>query len=194
LATEAANLPDSLQARVEAELSPGERIVWADQPIPALLARNMLPLVYFGVVWTTLCIAGDVFWTYMTWKMGTPIFALFSVVASVPFLAIGVGMLCSPHFMRRSARRTIYVLTDRRAILFGCNWRGTLTVRSFDPCQLNDLVRNQHADGSGDLVLTRDVRRDVDGHNQLTDVGFLAVREVKKVEDRVRALVQSDRQ
>ena len=52
------------------------------------------------------------------------------------------------------------------------------------------MRREQHADGSGDLVFAQDIRRDSDGDRHSTGVGFLAIREVKAVEELVRALAQ----
>ena len=99
-------------------------------------------------------------------------------------------MLSSPYWARRKARRSAYVLTDRRAILFTAGGRGSVTIRSFEPERLTDLRREQHADGSGDLVFAQDIRRDSDGDRHSTGVGFLAIREVKAVEELVRALAQ----
>jgi hypothetical protein len=82
-----------------------------------------------------------------------------------------------------------WVLTNRRAIIFKAGWRGATTVRSFAPEGLTDIQRKQFADGTGNLVFTRDVRRDSDGDRRSTEVGFVAIHDVKKVEEMVRNLV-----
>jgi len=103
-------------------------------------------------------------------------------------VCFGVDLLCSV-FGRGSA----YVLTDRRAILFRVNWRGAVNVRSFNPDQLTNIQRVQERDGSGDVIFAQDIPRDNDGNRVSRNVGFLAIREVKAVEELVRVLAQSKR-
>ena len=190
-ASEQIAVPRELQSLVEAELRPGERITWMEQPIARLLARATWPIVLFGIPWTAFAL----FWTagaaWGTTKMkdGPGLFSVFPLFG-LPFILIGVGMLSSPYWARRKARGSVYVLTDRRAILFTAGWRGSMTVRSFEPERLNDLRRNQHSDGSGDLVFAQDIHRDSDGDRRSTDVGFMAIREVKQVEEMVRTLAR----
>jgi hypothetical protein len=182
-------LPPQLRSLVEAELQSAERIIWMGQPIPGRCARMTLPIVLFGIAWTAFAL----FWTAgATWGMskmtsGTGWFRAFPLFG-LPFILIGLAMLSSPYWARRKAQRSAYVLTERRAILFTAGWRGTVTVRSFEPDRLRDLRRKQHPDGSGDLVFAEDIRRDSDGDRQVTAVGFLAIQEVKGVEELVRAL------
>lgn len=185
------SLPPSLHALVEAELQPGERITWLGQPIPSRMARSTLPVVLFGIPWTAFAL----FWTagaaWGTSQMegGPGLFSAFPLFG-VPFILVGLGMLSSPFWASRKARRSAYVLTDRRALVFAAGWRGSVTVRSFEPERLMDLRRKQYSDGTGDLVFTQDVRCDSEGHTRATDVGFLAVRDVSSVEALVRTLIQ----
>ena len=189
--SDAIELPPQLRSLVESELQSGERIIWMEQPIPGRMARMTLPIVLFGIPWTAFAI----FWTagaaWSTSKMdhGPGLFSAFPLFG-LPFILIGFGLLSSPYWARRKARRSAYVLTDRRAVLFTAGWRGSVTVRSFEPERLTDLRRKQHTDGSGDLVFVQDIRRDSDGDRHFTDVGFLAIREVKAVEGLVRAMTQ----
>jgi hypothetical protein len=187
-------LPDELRLVAASELEPGERITWMEQPIPGLFARGILPLVMFGVVWTAACAIGEAVWIYFCFDKDTRWLGVIGAIGTTFGVVIGIGLLSSPYWMRRMARRSVYVLTDRRAILVRGGWLGDHTVRSFLPEQLTDIQRTQNADGSGDVVLARDVHRDSDGANQTTEVGFLAVRDAKAVEGRVRALVLASRE
>jgi hypothetical protein len=185
---EPARMDQALRTRVEMELQPGERIVWMDQPIPGRMARGSWALVVFGIPWTAFA----VFWTAMAAKgvsseKGAGPFILFPLFG-VPFILIGLGMLTSPYWARRRATRVAYVVTDRRAIILQGGWRGSMSIRSFEPAALTDLNRTQHADGSGDLVFTHDFRRGSKGRTYTTDVGFIGVRDVRSVEEHVRAL------
>jgi len=184
-------LSPQLRTLVDAEIRSGERIIWLDQPIPGRMARSTLPIVLFGIPWTAFAIfwmAGASGFKRPDFSHGFGFFPLFGV----PFVLIGFGMLSSPFWARRSSRRSIYVLTDKRAIVIRGTWRGSITVRSFERERLTDLQRKQNADGSGDLIFARDVRRDSDGDRYSTDVGFLGIRDVKNVEDMVRSLVKRD--
>jgi hypothetical protein len=112
-----------------------------------------------------------------------------SVVFLIPFGVVGLGMLSSPFWSWRKAKRTIYVLTDQRAVVFDANWWRAVTIRSFEPSRLTDFCRVQNADGSGDLVFERTVKTDSEGSTKVTDHGFLSIPHVKSVEDAVRRLV-----
>jgi hypothetical protein len=183
------NLPRELASFVDLELEPGEQIAWAAQPIPGRFARRSIGLVLFGIPWTSFAIfwmAGASGFKIPDFSHGFGFFPLFGV----PFVLIGFGLLSSPYWMRRKARRTAYVITDKRAlILAGGSWRST-TVRSFEPYRLGDIRRVQNADGSGDLIFERTWASDGDGGRQSTDHGFLAVRDARNVETLVRDLVR----
>lgn len=183
-------LPESLRALVESELESGERVTWVEQPIPGRLMRAALPIVLFAVPWT----AFSVFWiagasAATARSADAGVFRAFPLFG-LPFVLLGLGMLASPFWVRRSAKRTAYVLTDRRAIVLSGGWGGSVTVRSFAPAQLTDLRRTQRSDGSGDLVFKQDVSRGSRGDLRSTNVGFLAIADVKGAEERVRALTR----
>lgn len=191
--TPAAQIPRELQTMIDSELSSGERVMWSVQPVPGRLARKATPIVLFGIPWTAFAIFWTVGATWGTSKIeGAGLFSAFPLFG-LPFILIGLGMLSSPYWVGRKARRTAYVLTNRRAIVLAGGWRGSITVRSFEPERLHDLRRKQYPDGSGDLVFAQDIRRDSDGDRHTTDVGFLAIREVKSVEEMVRGLVAQKR-
>ncbi len=181
-----------LGALVDAELEPGERVIWSGQPIPSRYARMTLPIVLFGIPWTAFALfwmAGASGFKVPDFSKGFDVFPLFGI----PFVLIGFGLLSSPFWTGRKARRTAYVLTDRRAFtLDGHAWRG-FTVRSFAPGRLTDLKRTQYPDGSGNLIFARQYRADSDGAQHSTEVGFFAIHDVKHVESLIRDLVNRSR-
>lgn len=186
-------IPFEIQRMIDSELSSGERVTWSGQPIPGRLARKAIPLVIFGIPWTAFAI----FWTFGAWhttKAAHDGYSSAFPLFGLPFILIGLGMLSSPYWSWRRAKRTAYVLTNKRAIIFAGGSRGSVTVRSFDPERFTDLRRNQNPDGSGDIIFAQDIRRDSEGARQSTDVGFLGVRDVKAVEDRVKSLVAQNRE
>jgi hypothetical protein len=60
-------------------------------------------------------------------------------------------MLSAPIWAKKMARKSVYVLTNRRALVFKKQF-SSMSIRSFEPDQLHDLERNQRADGTGDLI------------------------------------------
>ncbi|MCC6909721.1 MAG: PH domain-containing protein [Phycisphaerales bacterium] len=178
-------IPMHLQHAVSAELSDGEQVLWQAQPIPGLYIRRSWPAVLFAIPWTAFA----VFWMFgaagfkmPTFSSGADLFPLFGI----PFVLIGCGMFCSPLVLRRKARRTVYVLTDRRAIII--TGLLSLDVQSFPPDQLGQIRRRQRRDGSGDLIFRTEIDYDSDGDRTRRYIGFLAIPDVKSVEHSVRDL------
>ena len=128
-------------------------------------------MVLFGIPWTAFAL----FWTAGAAGFKLPNFQQpfdFFPLFGVPFVLVGVGLLSSPYWTARSAKRTAYVLTDRRAITFQGGM--SMRIRSFRPSQLEWLTRVQRRDGSGDVIFLREPG--ANDARQSSDVGFLAVR------------------
>ena len=181
------DLPHGLRSLVEAELDRDERILWIGMPLPWNVARQALPILLFAIPWTGFALfwmAGASGFSIPDFKEGFDFFPLFGV----PFVLIGLGMLGAPYWAMRKAKKTVYVLTGARAIVFE-GGRST-RIRSFEPDQLNDLRRTQRQDGSGNLIFERRVWRNSDGNHRSSDHGFLGIPDVKRVEDLVRDMVE----
>jgi hypothetical protein len=140
------NLSHNVSHLVDAELWNGERVIWTGQPIPSRFASRSIGLVFFGIPWTAFALfwmAGASGFKMPDFSHGFGIFPLFGL----PFVLIGFGLLSSPYWMRRKARRTTYVITDQRAIVLAGGVFGSITIRSFDPDRLKDIRRVQKPDG-----------------------------------------------
>jgi len=93
--------------------------------------------------------------------------------------------------MMKKAKGTVYVLTDKRAIVLEGGWR--TNIRSFGPAQLRDLSRTQRADGSGDIVFKSEISCDVQSNNRsVKAIGFFGIDSVKEVEDKIREVAGSN--
>jgi hypothetical protein len=186
------SLPLDVAALVEAELQPGETIRWAGQPIPARFARRNIAIVLFAIPWTAFALfwmAGASGFKLPNFSHGAGFFPLFGV----PFVLIGFGMLSSPYWMRRQARHTAYVVTNERALILDGGWRGSVTIRSFEPDRLKDIRRVQNPDGSGDLIFERTWASAGDGGRRSTDQGFFAIHQVKTVESLIQQMTRAPR-
>lgn len=184
------HIPTPLRNKLELELRSGERIVWAAQPVAKRFARGSWPIVIFGVFWT----AFSVFWVATaargTWSNSTPgVFKLFPLFG-LPFVLIGIGMLISPIWMRKRAAKTVYMITDQRAVIMSEAWPRRTHVQSYAPAQLQSVSREENPDGSGDLIFETHIWRGRDGSPRTQRLGFYAVPDVKAVEEHIRVLAQ----
>lgn len=185
------DVPFALQQKIEAELEPGENLEWIDQPIPRWITGDSIGAILFAIPWTAFAL----FWMWGASGFKAPNFAtpqgLFALFG-LPFVLIGLGMLSTPYWNYRRARRTAYALTDRRAVIY----QGGLfasKVQTFAPHELKRIYRNEKADGSGDVVFNAKADRD-EGEGSVTEVGFMRVRDARLVEQAVRALAEQKQQ
>lgn len=185
-------IPKELRRKIENELQPGELIRWVGQPIPHFFTAASIGSVLFGIPWTSFAI----FWMWGASGFKLPdlreglqsqhLFALFVV----PFVLIGFGMLSSPIWVWQAARKTVYLVTDKRAISIQ-GGRST-TIRSYLPDQLKDIYRKERADGTGDVIISIRRWKDSDGNNRNEEIGFLGVRNSREVENILKQLAQNN--
>lgn len=179
-----ASLPPELAERVAAELATDEELLWIGQPRLDLAVRPAYFLVPFGIVFTGFALV----WVFVSFLLTFGLMA----PCGLPFIAVGVGLVASPVWLRALARKTAYGVTGRRAIIWQPSWFGRSTVQSFTASGLGQLTRTQRPDGSGDLVFQVAVTGF--GDNSRTERrGFLAINHVKDVEELVRKTLLADR-
>jgi len=188
------------QSQLDNELAGGERVTWSAQPIPWRISWPAWFVVLFGIPWTAFAL----FWMWGASGFGMDfpaigngggpfqfvqlIFPLFGL----PFVLIGLGMFSAPYWAYRAAKRTVYALTDRRAIIIKGGFWKSLTVKSYEPRLLNEVERKQYADGSGNLLFTINYTRNNDGDRTMTHEGFYAIENVKQVEELLRAMIAAN--
>jgi hypothetical protein len=181
-------IPRELDDKVKRELESGERILWMEQPIPRYFTAMSTGAFFFAIPWTAFA----VFWMCGASGFKLPDFSKggfsFFPLFGLPFLLIGFGMLSSPLWSYRKAFKTVYVITDRRAITFDAGW--TTTIRSYPPDKLQNIHRKEKRDGTGDVVLGQRVWSGSEGGQQSQDLGFLNVRDPKTVEQMLRKLAE----
>src|SRR5262249_8379046 len=115
----------------------------------------------------------------------------------LPFVLIGLGMLSSPFWLRRKAKRTCYALTDRRAIVWEAGSFGSVQVLSYRPAELTKIRRVEYPDGTGDLVFEEEITIGTGNRGYSTTTrqrqGFMSIDHVRQVEELLRkALLRSD--
>ncbi len=184
------NIPLQLQGLIDRELERDEKIIWSAMPKPQYLAGPSASAFLFAIPWT----AFSVFWMASAagfkipqFNQGQDLFFLFGL----PFFLIGIGMLLSPLWAYRNQLKTVYLITDRRAITI--DGGRTSTIRSYLPENLTDVFRREHRDGTGDVIITRTAWKDSEGDKQMQDLGFLRIPNAKSVETLLRTLAEQSR-
>lgn len=176
------SLPPEQRALIESELQPGETITWAGQPKPRAFTLQTIPIFVFAIPWTAFA----VFWIVMasgaTTKHPVKGPGIFFPLFGLPFVLVGLGMLSAPLWMRRLARRTVYLITNRRAIVFQRGF--SVTTRSYTPDQMQSLSKRVRADGSGDIMFISafPVGAVNVSNPMLVQNGFFSIPNVKEVE------------
>jgi hypothetical protein len=129
-------------------LEPGEQVRWIGQPHGPRQVTGALPASVFGAGFAAFAL----FWmagaSGFTFSLTGPS-GLFPL-CGLPFLVAGLAMLLTPLWAWRKARRTLYVVTDRRAVLALPSGDG-LTVQSLRPGDLGDLAVTVRKDGRGTI-------------------------------------------
>jgi hypothetical protein len=177
-------IPQKLLDIIARELEPGERTEWVGMPIPRFFTPASTATFIFGIPWTAFAI----FWTVSAGGESGEGFGIFSLFAlfGIPFILIGFAMLLTPLWTYRKALKTVYAITDRRAVTFDGGI--SMTIRSYPPDQLQNLYRKEKSDGTGDIVISRRAWRDSDGDNRSEELGFLRIRDPKMVEGLLKKL------
>lgn len=183
---ERATVPEALAERVRRELDAGESLRWMEQPVPRFFSAGTVGMVLFAIPWTAFA----VFWICGAAGFKVPDFRhggfAFFPLFGVPFVLVGIGMLSSPLWAYRKALKTVYAITGQRAILFEGGW--TMTIRSYRPEQLKSAYRKERRNGVGDVILGQRVWTDSDNDRRSTEIGFMNVRDVKRVERLIQEL------
>jgi hypothetical protein len=193
-----ASLSPEQENRIRAELQQGENLVWAGRPRPDLMMRSAFFLVPFGLVFGGFA----AFWIVMAStivgkaaNVGGPAVFDFFPLCGLPFLLVGLFMVSSPYWLRRKAQRTLYALTNQRALIWEPGFFGSFTLRNYTAAGLGRMSRTERADGSGDLVFEEFVTYGANsqGHRtaSTTRRGFLGINDVRKVEELVRLTLLS---
>ncbi|HPG88644.1 MAG TPA: hypothetical protein PLD46_03250 [Hyphomicrobium sp.] len=195
MSTSIANLPPELRKRLSAELSPGERLFYVAQPdwrgergtmillFCVGVFWSMIALTFFGVSVTSL--AGYAPVTDSSAPPSLPLMWFFFFF-SLPFVAIGFGLLASPFLGIRKSKNTAHAITDARLInVYGGADAG---VETYKLDAINFIRRRDRKNGSGNLSIGYGVGKDSDGDPRPLTTDWSGIPDVQRAEAIIRGL------
>ncbi len=184
-------IPKEVRQKIDRELQPGESIRWVEQPVARMFTLASLPVLFFAIPWTSFAI----FWICGASGFKVPDFSrgiqpehLFPLFG-VPFVLIGLGMLSSPFWAWQAARKTVYLITNKRAILIQSGV--STTIRSYTPAQINHTYRKEGRNGIGDVIIAVRKWKDSDGDQMTEEIGFIGIRNPQEVEKMLKNLAET---
>ncbi|HKP12558.1 MAG TPA: hypothetical protein VJZ91_10625 [Blastocatellia bacterium] len=163
------------QQAAQAQLDAGERLLWYGRPDPKRQLFGSLFVLLFGIPWTAFAL----FWTAaasgLVWgELGFGWHSLFALWG-VPFVLVGFGMLSSPYWTYRKAKRTVYAVTSRRALIIS----GTRErkVQSFAARDIGLIERTERGNGKGDVMFASSA-----SDKTPQRIGFTGIADARRVE------------
>ncbi len=185
-------IPRELEEKIQRELESREHIIWMEQPIPRYFTATSTASFLFAIPWTAFA----VFWMFGASGFKLPDFSKgefsFFPLFGIPFVLIGLWMLSTPLWAYKKAFKTVYVITDKRAITFDSGW--TMIIRSYTPDRLLNVYRKEKRDGSGDVIIEQDLWAGSEGGQQAQYLGFLNIRDPRTVENMLKKLASQAKQ
>ena len=176
---------------VESVLQADEELLLVCKPQVRLWRWEYTPMTLFSIVWLgcvatisifALCKSID----QLSEEPGILLLLLFFV----PFWVLGIGMLSTPWRMRALDRRTVYLLTSKRAVVLRPSDFRFLPTQKDYPLEHGMIKEVQEqGDGSGSLVFDYEVQHTKSGDNFLP-VGFLHVPQLQRVKDILQSALQ----
>ena len=185
-------LPFNLQSALDEEIDSGEMLRWSCQPSVSRAVKKALPASFFGIIWLAFPLA-------FAWLMyndiqkgkSVPIFAM--AIVGVFFL-IGLLILTTPIWATRTAKNTVYAITNRRAIIIAKKG-AEIDIQSYRADKLEDINKKILSDGSGDLIFERQISYHTSKgrtRERVKEIGFFGIPAVNEVEDLLDIIKQQE--
>jgi hypothetical protein len=164
-----------------------EKIIWAAQPRPSVFMLRGLPNIAYGVTWSVL----GAFWyrgagglghfsAFEGWWRLTPLF-------SFPFILAGFSFFLYPIRLGARARRTWYVVTNRRVLSVEFLSNREPRVHEFSPENRAALQIKKRAGNLYDLTLSKRALANPELQPPL-EAGLFGIEAGESVGEKIRAL------
>ena len=196
------DLPPTLRTALEAELSRGERLIYASRPgIHVGPGELFVAALYLGFA---------AFWCSISFGVGFLSFAGLLGLAppatsgkmpmgpwgqaaftifTIPFVLIGIGMIIAPFYSYWKSRHAVHAITTERVITVHA--KPFQNVSSHSPRAITFVNRQDHRNGTGSLRIGHGTERDSDGDLRALELTWRAVRDPRRAEAAIRDLMKA---
>lgn len=179
------NLPEPFNTTVKSKLNPDEKIQWWAQPTPPQLATELVKALLIGLPLTII----GIIWLKNVFTQHLPQFhylSVFSALMGLLILYFGLVMVTGYYLNLRNSRRTLYVVTNKRALIFDSRGWFKPQFYAYGPDEIKDLKIVMKDDNQGDILLARKSLNFMSPGR--LDVGFFRIKEVQRAEKALKAL------
>ena len=165
-------LPLKLDWAVKNELNSDESLKWTGQPMPYKRMISTLGICWFGI--PLVIVIG----IQQNWE------GSFNQILGTFF---GIGMLLWPFRCFFKAKKTVYVITNKRAFTLEL-WSGKLgpgkNIDNYCVDSTGVIEKTVRSDGSGDLILAREYCSNCGGEGDevTSKYGFFTIKNVNEVD------------
>ena len=186
--------PGELRKALQSELRHGERVLYASRPDWRAEVGSLVVIFLFGLFWSSIAFVffgmgtGGLLGLVHVQSDGAPAstgLLLFATLFSLPFVAIGVGLLSAPFLGIHKSRNTVHAVTDER--LVNVTIGRAVVVDSYPLQTINFVKRRDRKDGTGSLEIGYGVGKDSDGDPRPLTIRWSGIANVKQAESAIRA-------
>jgi hypothetical protein len=166
-------------------LDPGENLLWAAQPRPYVYIVRGLASIAYGTTWAVL----GAYWYHGAGGVGK--YSAFDgwfrlvPVLSLPFIFAGFSFFIHPMKLGAQARRTWYVVTDRRVFIAEIFARQPPRLRVFSTHELAPPLAVKRMDGLYNLVLTHRAQEGLPHLNPRLEDAFFGLSETETASEAI---------
>jgi hypothetical protein len=174
--------------RCQAELRQGEKMVWIGQPLMWLYRRKFIDHLLPGILVGAFAFC----WIYGVLGGFSPngitlrggLYQWLFLLFGTPLVLQAAHSLGAFLWLPVVARRTVYLLTDQRVIVFQGRLIRQTNIQSFVPARLTSIVREERPDGNGNLIFEQFEEKAGSGTTTVRR-GFFAVAQVRELEETI---------
>ena len=186
-------LDPELLRRLNAELSAGERVLYAAAPDwraewGKLAAIFMFALFFSAITCTFFGLSVAAIFGLIPLRIeGEPAglgMRLVTLAFTLPFAAFGVALLAAPFLGIAKSRRTVHAVTDMRLINVYAGY--DVGAESYPLSSINFIKRQDRRNGSGNLTIGYGVEKDSDGEPSPLILNWSGIPHVRHAENLIR--------
>jgi hypothetical protein len=154
---------------IQSNLLPDEQLLWTGQPDARRMTRNyVLPgMGAAAVVFVVMAV------------LGANLLALLLFSGAMAAITLFMGLL----WVYPDARRTLYVLTNQRILIFNTKQGGL--IGELHATDVGNIQSIERKDGSGDLFFANEQYRRSRRRGKTRHFGFVGIHDVRSVEQQV---------